>query len=358
VDGFEGLLSRLHSIYLTREGIRAKGLPFKNYLLWGAGSRGELIKEYFETLGGKAICFVDNDIRIHGSDFCGLQVHSLSSALKNFPGLPFFIASDHYKAIMHQLKSMGAVNCYAMPMSSFYYWPMILEKNKNDIELVFSWLCDSDSREIFASIVKTYLTGDDGYLKSSNYPQYFHPLVKPSASDIIIDGGAFNGDTCLQFCREAPCDHIVAFEPSKNAFATLSDMTADLCCNVTCVNKGLWTKRDELSFATFDNAQAGNRISKHGMQKIDTISIDEAAEEFELPLVDMIKLDVEGAEMEALRGAVKTIKKHQPKLQICLYHNITDLWVIPKYVRTINASYELYMGHHSIDPHETVLYAC
>ena len=61
--------------------------------------------------------------------------------------------------------------------------------------------------------------------------------------------------------------------------------------------------------------------------------------------------------MEALLGASETINKYHPKLQVCLYHSIEDLWKIPLFIEEKFPGYLMYIGHHSLDPHETVLYA-
>jgi FkbM family methyltransferase len=352
------LFQAISSRYLTTDGVAKDGVPFTRYLLWGAGGRGELIKDYFEDLGAQAVCFVDNDARKHGTTFCGLPVYSLESALKKFPELPFFIASDHYKAIMQQLMEVGVTNSYAMPMASFYYYPLIMQKQGDAIEKVLGWLADDESRSTYASIVKAYLEGDDGCLKVSDYPQYFHPRVRPESGDVVIDGGAFNGDTCTQFSNNTDCAHIISFEPSEKTYELLCARSESLGSKVTCVRKGLWSCDDVLSFSTFDNTPAGNRVTDHGLVKVRVTSIDATVKELGLDRVDVIKLDVEGAELEALKGARNTIKQYKPKLQISIYHKLEDIWTLPQYIKSLDSSYEMYVGHHAMDPHESILYAC
>jgi hypothetical protein len=87
-------------------------------------------------------------------------------------------------------------------------------------------------------------------------------------------------------------------------------------------------------------------------------SIDATVKELGLDRVDVIKLDVEGAELEALKGARNTIKQYKPKLQISIYHKLEDIWTLPQYIKSLDSSYEMYVGHHAMDPHESILYAC
>ncbi len=68
-------------------------------------------------------------------------------------------------------------------------------------------------------------------------------------------------------------------------------------------------------------------------------------------------MDIEGAELNALKGCEKIIKRYQPKLAICIYHRNEDFIEIPKYILSIVPEYKLYMRHHNISGTETVLYA-
>jgi hypothetical protein len=73
--------------------------------------------------------------------------------------------------------------------------------------------------------------------------------------------------------------------------------------------------------------------------------------------VDVIKMDIEGAETAALEGASEVIDRCRPKLAICLYHTPSDLWTIPNQVRRQYPFYRLFLGHHSLHLEETVMYA-
>jgi len=88
---------------------------------------------------------------------------------------------------------------------------------------------------------------------------------------------------------------------------------------------------------------------------IDTTSID-ALDLKEK--VTLIKMDIEGAELEGLKGAKNTILRDKPKLAICIYHSDNDMIRIPEYIHSIVPEYKLFVKHHSILSYETVLYAC
>ncbi|SFU68912.1 FkbM family methyltransferase [Nitrosospira multiformis] len=68
-------------------------------------------------------------------------------------------------------------------------------------------------------------------------------------------------------------------------------------------------------------------------------------------------MDIEGAELNALKGAEDTILRCRPKLAISLYHSIDDFKTIPRYLNSPGLSYKYYLDHHTIYENETVLFA-
>lgn len=74
-------------------------------------------------------------------------------------------------------------------------------------------------------------------------------------------------------------------------------------------------------------------------------------------LVTLIKMDIEGAEQEALLGAKRIISEYQPKLAICIYHRIEDLWEIPLLIKELNPEYHLYIRNYEDRLDEIVCYA-
>lgn len=73
--------------------------------------------------------------------------------------------------------------------------------------------------------------------------------------------------------------------------------------------------------------------------------------------ITLIKMDIEGYEWGALHGGRMSIQKWNPKMAICLYHCLEDLWRIPIYIKQLNPEYKLYLRHHSPVVWDSVLYA-
>ena len=62
-------------------------------------------------------------------------------------------------------------------------------------------------------------------------------------------------------------------------------------------------------------------------------------------LLDVLKMDIEGAECQALEGARQTIAQCHPRLAICVYHNVGDFYRIPRLVLSIRSDYDIYLRH-------------
>lgn len=103
-----------------------------------------------------------------------------------------------------------------------------------------------------------------------------------------------------------------------------------------------------------DERNANSSIDANGNIIVQTTTIDEISDN---KPISFIKMDIEGAELEALKGAAQTIQRNKPKLAICVYHKPEDILDIPGYILELNADYRLYLRHYSYTPTETVLYA-
>ncbi len=71
----------------------------------------------------------------------------------------------------------------------------------------------------------------------------------------------------------------------------------------------------------------------------------------------MIKMDIEGAELDALRGAKRIIQEQTPDLAVCVYHKMSHLWEIVLYLYELVPQYRFYLRSHYGFTMETVLYA-
>jgi FkbM family methyltransferase len=187
-----------------------------------------------------------------------------------------------------------------------------------------------------------------------------------------VDGGAYNGDSALNFVRKMKsvgktAKRCYLFEPSAENLILTDELKSH--SDFEFIYKGLHGKEQTLYW--WDNKQnpAGSRFVDEGtalgyrhsgenIAQLPVTSIDAIFDKLpdsELPT--FIKLDVEGCEKDALLGATNTIKRGKPKLAICAYHRDDDLFMLPRTLLNIRNDYKLTLRQHMFGYWDTVLYA-
>lgn len=148
---------------------------------------------------------------------------------------------------------------------------------------------------------------------------------------------------------------IYAWEPDEANFAAMKRNLRKLG-NVVCVPCGMWSEKTELCFRSNGSQWAG--IVEEANQETVKIPVDSIDNVCAGDKVTFIKMDIEGSEIEALRGAVNVIKRDKPRLAICIYHRPEHLYEIPFWIKETVPEYKLYIRHHSDTKFtDTVLYA-
>ena len=148
----------------------------------------------------------------------------------------------------------------------------------------------------------------------------------PQKGDVVIDGGAYEGKfTILASRLIGKKGKVIAFEPEKNSYQILRRRIKKLRLNnAIALNFGLWNKRANLSFTYMPAGYSYISIISKNEQKetqiIKSISIDEIKSLFNLKKIDFIKMDIEGAEIEAIDGAKNTLSTCNIYLTIAAYH--------------------------------------
>ena len=150
---------------------------------------------------------------------------------------------------------------------------------------------------------------------------------KPQKGDVIIDCGAHIGNCTILFSRlVGKSGTVIALEPFENSFTILKERTKNLKCKIILINKALWDEDTKIPLKVFNNTVScrivddNHSLAGPDIKKIDCITIDKLISELKPGRLDMIKMDIEGAEVEALKGAVNTMGKYAPKFSIASYH--------------------------------------
>lgn len=185
--------------------------------------------------------------------------------------------------------------------------------------------------------------------------QYFNPLTLTDLQGKtlrFVDGGAYNGDTYLELCGMTEVETAHLFEPDAANFTQLTRHVAQTGRKAQCLPLGLADSYRILSF----NAGSGEgaSISETGTSHIAVAALDDVLTAHS---VDFIKLDVEGAELQALQGARKLILRSRPVLALSLYHQPQDLWELPLALADLCEDYRFHVRQHYFNSFDSVLYA-
>ena len=190
--------------------------------------------------------------------------------------------------------------------------------------------------------------------------QYFYSsdgiTISAEHGDIVIDGGAWLGDTSSVFSNAVGVNgKVYAFEPVADHLAVLKYNARQFPIeNVICMPYGLSDANVQADPVVLTRYDPG--FSSVHEQQVPVCSVDHLIKSKTIDKIDFIKLDIEGAELSALRGARDSIRNFKPKLAISLYHRPNDLFEIISFVKEEFPFYACCIDHYTIHQEETVLY--
>ncbi|MBU1040881.1 MAG: FkbM family methyltransferase [Proteobacteria bacterium] len=348
----------LESLLDVRQGVVfdpfAVDMPLE-IVVFGTGERGRRCRERLVRLGVNVRCYADNDTKRQGTLLDGVPVLAPQTLAVQAAGLPVIVCSWAQERIVRQLWDLGVRGIYTDDYG--VYPTRSLTENGEKVRAVYDSLADEESRAQYRGALQVRFRGV-AMTYYADYPTYRHPLVKARPGDCIIDGGAASGDTLDLFLEDCGGDCAMhLFEPTQQSFQHLgATIAARGLAGAFPVNKALWDKNEELCFEEESPTGHSNHVCSTGEVRVEAVTLDSYVEAEGIARVDLIKLDIEGAELAALMGAAEVIRRHKPRLQICLYHKDQDLWDIPQYIKSLVPEYKMYVGHHSCCLLDTVLY--
>jgi len=329
----------------------------RELIIYGAGSNGVQVFQYLKEQGCKILAFCDSSSEKQGGQLFNLPVISPEQAIAS--GAVIIVASHAYPQIIAHLQTLGVNDWCNLSLIGLAKQPFIA-----DIDAKLHWLNqrleDDESRQVFMNLLNFLIKHEPASIDVSAYPQYRHPKAIPKGHIRLIDGGACVGEIFDTFA-DYPYEQlqILCLEPEQGNIKMLQERISRMNREelVEIVPYGLWSKSATLRFASQDSSGANYNCSIRdtGDVVINTKAIDELCREYSF-LPNLIKMDIEGAEIEALKGAATTIKDHKPMLAVCLYHHLDDLWRIPELIQSFRPDYKMSLGHHTTNWFETVLY--
>ncbi len=331
-----------------------------NVYILGTGITGQHLYNVFTDTGIKINGFLDN--YKDSQEFNNIKVYKPENIPDRKEDATVIIASINYSFDLYQqLKSSGFTKIVPFQILAlfdekyevgFSYEDLLKDYINNHVEYKSLYNYFEDERSIFVldkliEYRETFST--EIYNEIFSRPQYFESFMPKER--VFIDGGSYDGSTSLNYIDfvNNEYDKIYVFEPDNLVWDKVQSNLKNTR-NIEFFKYGLSDSNKTLKFDAKGNA--GSLFSENGTEEVTCVALDDIVKEDRA----LIKLDIEGAEIDALNGAKRLIQNKSP-LAVCVYHKPADLWQIPKLIKSLNPEYRLYLRHHSSCMFETVLYA-
>jgi FkbM family methyltransferase len=166
--------------------------------------------------------------------------------------------------------------------------------------------------------------------------------------DIVLDCGA-NVGVYTKTALASGAKLVVAIEPApENVECLRRNLAQEIAAGKVIVYpKGVWDREDTLALSRDPKNSTRDSLLKLEGDAIDTIrvpltTIDKLVAELKLDRVDFIKMDIEGAERNAVLGAKETLRRFKPRMALCVYHRPGDPVAIPRAVLDLAPGYHVY----------------
>lgn len=331
-------------------------------ILFGAGSAGKYALKHLREQGVEPVSFADNDCRKWDTKIDGVDVGSPKdlSVMADVVWVCCAISRPAATEIRAQLKAMGVKTkplweclpvCHGLPPALVVAELRVMQG-------------DEESEDVFQDQIMFRVNPDYEQQRDPSpiSELYFPDFITHLDDEQFVDCGACDGDTVKAFMeRWKKFNRIVAFEPDTNNYLKLMEVRDP-------EGKGRIVKwRMAVSDANqWVKFTANGDYSSHIEKSENETSPSEKTEAVSATKLDggigdtvptYIKMDIEGAELQALWGARKIIKEHSPVLAICAYHESDHLWEIPLLIHAINPEYKLFLRRYAEGAYELVWYA-
>ncbi len=336
--------------------------------IFGCKQLGKKVYEGCVTAGLDVLGFIDNNSSLHDKQCCGKKVYALKELPPKTPAVIIIASTTHEYELHNQLILAGFVNVIAYPVLSVFdavhFPPEAVHKNMQ-VDLIkntehylqlYQTLADQKSKRTINGIIKYRMTLNPVFLKEicqTEQPEYFDTdVVRINHEEVFVDGGGYDGDTVLNFLQATNNQYkkIYFFEPDGKLILKAKQTLAEFT-DIIFFEAAIYSHAKTLRFKTTGGLDG--MFDEEGDREVKAMMLDECINE----KITFLKLDVEGAETDALIGAKKHLEQDVPTLAISGYHNPADIWQLPELIKSLNSSYQIYLRHYSNTSYETIVYA-
>jgi FkbM family methyltransferase len=334
----------------------------------GAAPEGRRLARICQARGIKIAAIVDDDPAKTGLVVEGVTIAPVQTLADLPRSTPVAIASHRVLRVTQRLRGLGFQTVVPFAMlqvlapgvfAPHMFYEALLDDlwtHRAEVQALHERLADDRSRQVLEAVIGFRRTLDPALLQPvlTEHDLYApEGLFEFGSDEVYVDGGSYDGDTIRSFIARVhgQFSGIYAFEPDPVTFEKLTANFRDEP-RVHPYHAGLHSHGGSLRFR--DDASRGAIFAADGEIEMPVTTIDDVLGDRKLTY---IKMNIEGAEIDALKGGRKAIGTWRPRLAISVYHRASDLWRIPQLVLELNPDYRLYLRQHDGGIIETVLYA-
>lgn len=306
-------------------------------VVYGMGNGADKLLSRFEAYGITVADFFASDGFVRGHSFHGKRVKSFSEIKAEYSDFVIVLSFASGRAEMLSLfRALDAAHTLYIPdmpvAGDRYFDRAFYNENYASVVSAYEALSDEISRGVFASVLHYKLSGKLSALMALTQKREEILSLLPPDMRVMLDGGAYHGDTAKEALSAFPClEEVLAVEPDKKIFKKLSRL-AEAEPRIRPVFGALWREAGEATFFGSSNRNSSlvSASYEHREDTVPLVTVDALAQDRR---VDYIKYDVEGSEREALEGSLQTIERNRPALLVSLYHRSEDIFSLILYLR-------------------------
>lgn len=349
-------------------------------VMFGASVMCELCIRYLEELGIYVDVICDNNSSQHGifttDSGRNIDIISVDEAMSDKAKKLCFVATgaEHFADISLQLGRYQIAETVMKWHLALYLETVIMMRDQSAVFMdrireLLEFYDDEESLQILWTHFAMLFQLDNvpeilqqlSMEKLCVLPQYFLKDGKYlEKQNVMVDCGAYIGDTLEDLLYKTKYDQFERYDcyemfPStyKELRRMIENLPREIQNKVRSYNVGLGEK-NAVAYAVSGPTAEHGCILCNGDTEVIIASLDDLYQNED---VTFIKMDIEGSEQAALRGAKKLIKRCRPMCVICVYHTFSAFWEIPQLLKEYVPEYRMILRHHTTNWPDTVCYA-
>jgi len=345
-------------------------------VLFGAGNLGRKALAALRGDGVEPLAFVDNNPALWGGHLEGVPVFSPAEGAARFGTSATFVltiwrgeGTDTMAQRRRPLIEAGCVNVVDFGALFWKHADGLLPHYALDrphkvlldgarVRACFDLWQDDASRAEYVAQIRWRLWLDFDNLPPPVRQEIYYPsdLMSIAGDEVFVDCGAYDGDTLRDFIRHSGgrFKTAYAFEADERNFVKLQSyvdgLDAELRRRIRPMPLALSDRAGVLRFDL--TGTASSAVAAAGTT-VACVALDESLDE----APTWIKMDIEGSEPAALRGAVRVISTHAPALSICVYHSQHHVWTLPLQIAQAHGDYAMFLRPFVPESWDLVCYA-